>query len=48
MKKLLLAVMVALGVGVSMAPAFAATAQNNRPQVIHHGLDFESDGGSTN
>jgi hypothetical protein len=46
MKKLLLAAMMALGLGLSIAPAFAATAPNHLPQQIHHGMDFGSDSGT--
>jgi hypothetical protein len=48
MKKLILAVVMALGVGVGMSSAFAATAgsTSNRPQVVHNGADWGNDSGS--
>jgi hypothetical protein len=48
MKKLILAVVMALGVGVSMSSAFAATgwSTSNRPQVVHNGADWGNDAGS--
>ena len=46
MKKLLIAAMMALGLGVSMGSAFAATTSHyNKPQVVHSGPDYGSDAG---
>lgn len=46
MKKLLLAALAALGLGIGMASAFAASpSQFNRPQVTHWGPDYGADAG---
>jgi hypothetical protein len=47
MKKLLLAATMALGLGISMGSAFAATgwSSSQHPQVIHNGPDYGADAG---
>jgi hypothetical protein len=44
MKKLLLVAIMALGVGLGMGSAYAATASNH-PQVVHWGPDYAADAG---
>ncbi len=46
MKKLFLAAMVALGLGVGLSSAYAATPRHyNQPQVTHWGPDYGGDAG---
>jgi hypothetical protein len=47
MRKLLLIAIMALGVGLGMSSAFAATASNqsNHARVIHWGADYGADSG---
>ncbi|MGA3401021.1 MAG: hypothetical protein ABSC95_17530 [Acetobacteraceae bacterium] len=47
MKKLFLAAMMALGLGLGMSSAYAATAARhyNQPQVTHWGPDYGGDTG---
>jgi hypothetical protein len=48
MKKLVLAAMMALGLGLAVGSAHAATMQNtysNHPQVTHWGPDYGNDSG---
>jgi hypothetical protein len=51
MKKVVLGAMIALGLGLVVGSAHAATAQsnsNNLPRVIHWGPDYGNDSASSN
>jgi hypothetical protein len=45
MKKLLLAALMALGLGMGSAYAAMAPSHSDRPQVIHWGPDYGNDAG---